>query len=132
LSRIGLSEAEPWIEQQRTQLLEATPSTVLSRGPTLHVLFARLLERGRLRFTVRSLLSNLVPTLVDARVMAIGQTRGLSARETEVARLLLAGHSHSDIADALGITPRTVKFHQANILDKFGADSRFDLLRIVL
>jgi len=37
----------------------------------------------------------------------------------------------ADIAQQLGIAPRTVKFHQANVLQKLGADSRVDLLRVL-
>jgi DNA-binding CsgD family transcriptional regulator len=36
-----------------------------------------------------------------------------------------------EIAGALEISPRTVKFHQANVLQKLGADSRADLMRLV-
>jgi DNA-binding CsgD family transcriptional regulator len=35
------------------------------------------------------------------------------------------------MAVLLQITPRTVKFHQANILEKLGVESRSDLLRLV-
>jgi DNA-binding CsgD family transcriptional regulator len=46
--------------------------------------------------------------------------------------LLLLGRSLGEIATALQITPRTAKFHQANLLEKLGADSRFDLLRLFI
>lgn len=48
----------------------------------------------------------------------------LSPRELEVLRLLRAGHTTADIARALGITSRTVKFHVGAILDKLGAADR--------
>jgi DNA-binding CsgD family transcriptional regulator len=42
------------------------------------------------------------------------------------------GRSLDEIARILGIAPRTVKFHQANVLQKLGADSRLDLMRLLL
>jgi len=56
----------------------------------------------------------------------------LSPREREVLDLLLLGRSHDEIGAALRIAPRTAKFHQANVLRKLGADSRADLLRVLL
>jgi len=48
----------------------------------------------------------------------------LSPRELEVLNLLRTGAATDDIAAALGITSRTVKFHVAAILEKLGADDR--------
>jgi DNA-binding NarL/FixJ family response regulator len=48
----------------------------------------------------------------------------LSDREHEVLRLVAAGHPTKQIAEALGITERTVKFHVTSILNKLGADNR--------
>jgi len=49
---------------------------------------------------------------------------GLTARELEVLRLLAAGASNRAIADALCISPRTVKAHVTEIMARFGVDSR--------
>jgi DNA-binding NarL/FixJ family response regulator len=48
----------------------------------------------------------------------------LSARELAVLRLIAAGQSNQQIADSLGITERTVKFHVTAIFNKLGADNR--------
>lgn len=56
----------------------------------------------------------------------------LTEREREVLDLLLLGRTHEDIAQLLGISERTSKFHQANLLTKLGAESRLDLLRLFL
>jgi DNA-binding NarL/FixJ family response regulator len=93
---------------------------------------SRVVDRATVRVTVRSLDSRLLPELVDAKVLAIAAARGLSERERQVLRLLLRGRGVEDIATMLEIAPRTVKFHQANVLQKLGADSRQDLLRVVL
>src|SRR5262249_52874878 len=57
---------------------------------------------------------------------------GLTARERRVLESLLSGASHLQIGDALGISERTAKFHQANLLAKLGAESRVDLIRLFL
>ncbi|WP_372656799.1 response regulator transcription factor [Hydrogenophaga sp.] len=51
----------------------------------------------------------------------------LSAREREVLDELLQGHYNKNIADHLGITPRTVEFHRANIFEKMGVSSAVEL-----
>lgn len=71
-------------------------------------------------------------TLLRKRHERIVTEAKLSERERQVLDLLLLGRNHQEIGLALGITPRTSKFHQANILGKLGADSRVDLLRLFL
>jgi FixJ family two-component response regulator len=51
----------------------------------------------------------------------------LTAREHDVFALLARGKPHKQIAYALGISERTVKFHRHNVLQKFGAHSLADL-----
>jgi two-component system, LuxR family, response regulator DctR len=51
----------------------------------------------------------------------------LSHREREVLEELLQGHYNKNIADHLGITPRTVEFHRANIFEKLGVHSAVEL-----
>jgi DNA-binding NarL/FixJ family response regulator len=49
---------------------------------------------------------------------------GLTPRELEVLRLLVAGRSNPQIAEALFISPRTATTHVSNILAKLGVESR--------
>jgi non-specific serine/threonine protein kinase len=51
-------------------------------------------------------------------------TGRLTARETEVLRLLVAGRSNAEIAEALFISHRTATTHVSRILDKLGVSSR--------
>ena len=51
----------------------------------------------------------------------------LSAQEAKVLGCLVDGKSNSDIAGALGISSKTVKFHLTNIFAKTGAKSRVQL-----
>jgi DNA-binding CsgD family transcriptional regulator len=53
---------------------------------------------------------------------------GLSDRETEVARLVLAGRTHKEIGGQLYLSPKTVEHHVARIRTKLGATSRAELI----
>lgn len=56
----------------------------------------------------------------------------LSAREREVLKGLLEGHSNKEIARDLAISPRTVEAYRANLMMKMGADSLSELVRMSL
>lgn len=71
-------------------------------------------------------------TLQQVRIERLAAHANLSEREREVLQLLLVGLTLTEIGGFLGISERTVRFHQTNLLEKLGADSRMDLLRIVL
>ena len=69
----------------------------------------------------------LEPRIASKVVAELGPGRrsgALSRREREVLRLIAAGHSNKQIAQALGITERTVKFHVTSVLNKLGAENR--------
>jgi FixJ family two-component response regulator len=52
-------------------------------------------------------------------------------REREVMKLLARGMSNKGIADSLGISPRTVEIHRANVMQKMAADSLPTLVRMI-
>lgn len=56
----------------------------------------------------------------------------LSAREAEVLDLMTQGWRNQLIADRLGISINTVKYHVSNILDHLGAASRTEAIAIAL
>jgi DNA-binding NarL/FixJ family response regulator len=56
--------------------------------------------------------------------VAIAPPAALTARELEVLRLLAEGLSNKAIADALGVSPRTINFHLDNLYAKLGVTSR--------
>lgn len=87
------------------------------------------------------------PLLMDAVENAFGQLESsnvqdgpakeaadklalLSARELEVLQGLVAGDANKIIAHRLGISPRTVEIHRANMTEKLGARSLSEALRI--
>ena len=53
---------------------------------------------------------------------------GLSPREADVLRLLVAGESTTQIQDTLCIAPGTFNYHMRNIYSKLGVHSRQELL----
>jgi DNA-binding NarL/FixJ family response regulator len=53
----------------------------------------------------------------------------LSARETEVLRFLAQGQTIKEIADAIGLSPKTVANHQSAIKQKLEAETAIELLR---
>ena len=66
---------------------------------------------------------------VTERVANLARKVKLTPREGEILAQLCLGHSAEDIARNLAIRPRTVKFHQENLLRKTGASSRVELFR---
>jgi len=56
----------------------------------------------------------------------------LSPRELEVLEGLLAGLPNKSIAYDLRISPRTVEIHRARVMDKMGARSLSELIRLAL
>lgn len=57
---------------------------------------------------------------------------GLSEREVEVLRLVTAGHTNNQIADALCLSGKTVARHLSNIFVKIGVTSRVAATRFAL
>ncbi len=57
---------------------------------------------------------------------------GLTARETEVVKLVAEGLSTRDIAEELVISEKTVQRHRANILEKLGMHDRVELTKYAI
>ena len=53
--------------------------------------------------------------------------RPLTAREFEVARYVAEGHTNAQIAEVLGLSPKTVSAHIEHILAKLGATRRTEI-----
>jgi DNA-binding NarL/FixJ family response regulator len=49
---------------------------------------------------------------------------GLTPREIEVLRMVSVGASNKEVADALGLSVRTIEVHMSHVLEKLGARSR--------
>jgi len=62
---------------------------------------------------------------------AVG-ANALSARETEVVRLIAWGYTNKEIAAQLDLSVKTVETHKANAMHKLGVRSRIDIVRYAL
>ena len=82
------------------------------------------LEVGFLRLTA--------PDKDPVKVAAIAKLELLSPRELEVLQGLLDGPPNKSIAYDLNISPRTVEIHRARVMDKMGARSLSELIRLAL
>ena len=63
---------------------------------------------------------------------ALSSFERLSAREREIAELVVAGQPTKQIAYRLRLSPKTVEHHRSNIMYKLGADGVVDLVRIYM
>jgi len=139
------------IEVMRRMLEHEPAARVLIFSMHDDVIFAkRALQAGAYGYVTKSSAPNVLVAAVhtvasgkkylspavaqDLALLAVSMDKAasndLSAREFEVLRLLLQGHSISDIAQSLGINPKTVSNHQTAIKQKLGADTAIQLLRI--
>jgi len=83
-------------------------------------------------------LSVSLPTIVHSPHAAVSPVaveelvEPLTARELEVLELMAKGLANREIADALGISSHTAKFHVAQILEKTGSATRTEAVRQAL
>lgn len=129
-------DAIPFVEhgaRVRRQLAEALnkagdPDAAIIELRRIHDVFARI-GAGPALNDVREKLREL-GARPPARTPALGMG-ALTARETEIARLVAARKSNKEIGAALEISSRTVSTHLTNIFTKFGVDSRGALTDLV-
>lgn len=67
-----------------------------------------------------------------ARETAASALQSLSEREAEVMQLIVAGHTNKTAAAELGISDKTVEVHRARVMEKTGARSLSELVRMSL
>jgi two-component system, LuxR family, response regulator FixJ len=70
------------------------------------------------------------PRIMERRHNAAARLQALTEREREVLRHLIRGLGSKDVAVTLGISPRTVEVHRANMITKLSARSTSDAIRI--
>jgi len=98
---------------------------------SFQILTAEPVGKTSVRVSMRTIAEASLAAIHDARIAALAEKAHLTGRERDILSYLLLGRSLDDIATLLDLSRRTVKFHQANILQKLGADSRTDLIRFI-
>jgi DNA-binding NarL/FixJ family response regulator len=96
----------------RGYLLKGTPAAEIAHA-------IRRVQAGESYLSPR-----IAAKLVDGVNRPGSRGGSLTGREHGVIRLVAAGLSNRQIAKALGITERTVKFHVTSIFNKLGAENR--------
>jgi len=81
----------------------------------------RMLEQAKTAFSEHQEAANREPLLSK-----------LTGLESQVLERIVAGRLNKQIADDLGISIKTVEAHRANIMEKLGANTVADLLKIAL
>ncbi|MBR9828830.1 MAG: response regulator transcription factor [Oceanospirillales bacterium] len=102
------------------------------------------MKNGALDFLEKPFDDDVLLTLVD-RAMADAETRfsqqseerelrelydSLSRREREVMDLVVTGNSNREIAETLGISPKTVEVHRSRVMSKMRAESLAHLVQM--
>lgn len=116
-----------------------TPVVVLAQHPSMDLI--RSGARGvlpvdatpeQIGLALRAVAADLVVAAPEAihRNQPTPVGAALTARETEVLRMIAAGLANKEIAYRLGISEHTVKFHVSALLGKFGAASRAEAIAI--
>lgn len=87
----------------------------------------RVVARGDM-YVHPSLTRALFSSATSSKELKTSEVETLTSREIEVLRLLAKGYTNRQIAEELGISPRTAEGHRANLSGKLGLRSRVELV----
>ena len=107
---------------------------VLKRAADTELIDAiRAVQRGE-SFVYPSLMGGLIESYLQRPASDSAPKPGeeLSARETEVLRLVALGYTSQQVADELYISVNTVETHRAHIMEKLGLRGRAQLVRYAI
>jgi two-component system response regulator NreC len=91
----------------------------------------RLAAQGQV-FLYPSAVRRVLTHYVQSRGQRKRLPEQLSGREQEVLRLTAAGYTNQEIAQELGISPKTVDTYRQRIMEKLGLERRSELVRYAL
>lgn len=92
------------------------------------------LDQARLMAAIDEALSRYKAALqeTDRKTSFAGLLATLTPREREVMDMIVSGKHNRDIAEKLGISPRTVEVHKARVMQKLKVDGVAQLVRLSL
>jgi PAS domain S-box-containing protein len=123
--------AQEWEAVQRLGEHTGTRALVRADGSEVEIDFAaRLAVVGGRRLAIYVALTKRDPRPSSAGTRP--SQRALSKREREVVTLIALGQETNQIAEALSISPETVRTHVGNAMSKLGAHTRAQLVAIAL
>ncbi|WP_299412092.1 PhnD/SsuA/transferrin family substrate-binding protein [uncultured Sulfitobacter sp.] len=108
---------------QHTSLLQ---STLFAKAVSVGLLV--LLSAGALLWWWRA--NHAAKELDEVGDVMADEAANLTQREHEILAFIAKGYSTKEIAIDLGISPKTVEFHRANLLRKFGARTSSQLVAL--
>jgi DNA-binding NarL/FixJ family response regulator len=118
-------------EIEHAQLMEALRNGargVLMKDSSVDVLFEGIRAvMGGEYWIGGTRLENLVQFFRTVPLAGPKESFGLTPRELQVVRSVVAGNKNRDAAERLSISPETIKRHLSNIFDKLGVTNRMEL-----
>ncbi len=110
----------------QARLRQSTFAERILRSGTTWIAALFLLGAGAALWWRRTI--NATPGATSADAPGKDEAAGLTQREHEILAFIAQGYSTQEIAIDLGISPKTVEFHRANLLRKFGARTSSQLV----
>ena len=112
------------------ELLEAGASGyILKRAASEELVHAISIVAGGGIYVDPRIAGKLIPTPAFSGVRGDAHAE-LSARETEVMRLIAQGFSNKEIAVQLSVSVKTIETYKARSMEKLGLRSRVDIVRL--
>ncbi|QZY51959.1 helix-turn-helix transcriptional regulator [Leucobacter tenebrionis] len=109
-----LAEEAPWAAQGFAYLDKSLPAAELVSG----------LERIAGRREAERRPADAVPRLAEPQTSWPGKQEGLSVREAEVVALIVQGHTNTEIAASLFLSPNSLKSYIRSAYRKMGVERR--------
>jgi two-component system response regulator NreC len=115
------------------QMLQAGATGYVLKQTAAEVLISaiRAVAAGN-TYLDRAVAGKLIETFSGSRGVFPGRSDTLTPREREIVTMVAYGHTNKEIANALGITVKTVETHKANLMQKLEITSRAELVRFAL
>jgi DNA-binding NarL/FixJ family response regulator len=116
----------------RTLLEAGAAGFALKRGVCDELVRALRIVASGETYVDPSLASTLLQSGPGSRRNGGATVTALSERESEVVRLIAEGHTSKEMAQALGLSPRTLETYKARAMSKLNLRTRAELIRYAL